>query len=105
MLHGVEGGHAPCCQTVGLERRVAPRPPASDPRRIRLMKRHFRIPAALMGLALLVWACSTTTFQSTWKAPDVTPLRLEGKKVAAVFMTRNPAARRRAEDAMAREIS
>ncbi|HEY6147568.1 MAG TPA: hypothetical protein VIZ69_07710 [Thermoanaerobaculia bacterium] len=54
--------------------------------------------------ALLSFACATTTFQSTWKAPDARPLRLNGQKVAAVFVSRNPSVRRRAEDAMAREI-
>jgi hypothetical protein len=55
--------------------------------------------------ALFSFACATTTFQSTWKAPDAQPLRLTGQKVAAVFVSRNPSIRRRAEDAMAREIT
>ena len=50
-------------------------------------------------------ACATTTFQSTWRSPDARPIRLAGKKVVAIFMSRSPEARRRAEDAMAREIS
>ncbi len=54
---------------------------------------------------LLPLSCATTTFQSTWKSPTARPLRLAGRKVAAVFINRDPALRRRAEDAMAREIS
>jgi hypothetical protein len=50
-------------------------------------------------------ACATTGFVSTWKAPDATPLQLQGLKVAAVVMVRNEAARRAAEDALAREIT
>lgn len=50
-------------------------------------------------------ACSTTTFDSTWKDPEARPIRLTGQKVAAVFIGRNSAVRRRAEDAMAREIT
>ncbi len=63
----------------------------------------FRV--GLAGAALLLSACATTTFESTWKAPDAAPVRLAGKKVAAIFMSRDPATRRRAEDAMAREIT
>jgi hypothetical protein len=54
--------------------------------------------------ALTTFACATT-YQSTWKSPDARPLHLAGRKVAAVFVNRDPTLRRRAEDAMAREIS
>lgn len=56
-------------------------------------------------LAVAVSACATTGFVSTWKAPDAKPLQLKGTKVAAVVMMRNEAARRSAEDALAREIT
>jgi len=60
----------------------------------------------LLAVAMLLsLSCATTTFQSTWKSPTARPLRLAGRKVAAVFVNRDPALRRRAEDAMAREIS
>lgn len=55
--------------------------------------------------ALATFACATTTFQSTWRAPDARPLRLSGRKVVGVFVSNNQTLRRRAEDAMAREIS
>lgn len=57
----------------------------------------------LAGLGAL--ACATTTFQSTWRAPDVGRLDFRGKKVLAVFASRNESVRRRAEDTLAREIS
>ncbi len=55
--------------------------------------------------ALAAFACATTTFQTTWRAPDARPLKLTGKKVVGVFVNKDQALRRRAEDAMAREIS
>ena len=59
---------------------------------------------AALALAAMV-SCSSTTFQSTWRAPDAQPLQLAGSKVLAVFMGRDELLRRRAEDAMAREIT
>jgi hypothetical protein len=55
--------------------------------------------------AVMMSACATTGFVSTWKAPDAAPLQVSGSKVAAVVMIRNEAARRAAEDALAREIT
>ncbi len=55
--------------------------------------------------ALITFACATTTFQSTWRSPDARPLKLSGKKVVGVFVSKDETLRRRAEDAMAREIS
>lgn len=60
--------------------------------------------AAAFALAATA-SCSSTTFQSTWRAPDAQPLQLAGSKVLAVFMGRDEILRRRAEDAMAREIT
>src|SRR5260221_6081987 len=57
------------------------------------------------ALALSPLACSTTTFESTWRSPEAQPLRLQGQKVVGLFLSNSPARRRRAEDAMAREIS
>jgi hypothetical protein len=64
----------------------------------------FSISATILASATLS-ACATTSFVSTWKAPDAVPLQVSGSKVAAVVMLRNEAARRAAEDALAREIS
>ncbi len=55
--------------------------------------------------ALITFACATTTFQSTWRSPDARPLKLSGKKVVGVFVSKDETLRRRTEDAMAQEIS
>ncbi len=55
--------------------------------------------------ALACFGCATTAFQSTWKSPDAQPLQLRDRKVAAVFVSRDPLLRRLAEDAMAKEIT
>ena len=63
------------------------------------------LPTLLSALAVGLLACATTTFESTWVAPDSRPLQLSGKKVVGLFINRDVALRRSAEDAMAREIS
>src|SRR3954471_20295067 len=73
--------------------------------RRRTVRKKSPIHLLAAAAALFSFACATTTFQSTWKAPDAQPLRLTGQKVAAVFVSRNASVRRRAEDAMAREIT
>jgi hypothetical protein len=46
-------------------------------------------------------ACATTTFSSSWKAPDAQPIgSLAGQKVVAVAVTKNQAMRRSAEDTL-----
>ena len=70
------------------------------------MTRKQTLTRLLTAIAVMAtFACATTTFQSTWRAPEARPLRLTGKKVVGVFVSRNQTLRRRAEDAMAREIS
>ena len=59
--------------------------------------------AVLAGAASLA-SCSSTSWVSTWRAPDAQNLRGEGK-VAAVVMTQNEAVRRSAEDTLAQEIT
>jgi|HubBroStandDraft_4_1064222.scaffolds.fasta_scaffold28981_2 hypothetical protein len=54
---------------------------------------------------LLLAACASTTFTSTWKAPDVQALNPAGKTIAAVFVARNESRRRSAEDLLAADIS
>jgi hypothetical protein len=49
-------------------------------------------------------SCASTSFVSTWKAPDAQSLRGEGK-VVTVVMTQNEAMRRSAEDSLAQEIT
>jgi hypothetical protein len=60
-----------------------------------------------VGVATMsVAACATTSFDSTWKAPEARPVgSFAGKKVVGFVLTKNEAARRAAEDALARELT
>jgi hypothetical protein len=78
-----------------------------DEAKARLGRSHMtrrNVYAAILA-AIVMPACATTAFVSTWKAPDAAPLQLSGSKVAAVAMVQNEAARRAAEDALARELT
>ena len=61
---------------------------------------------ALLGVFVVLaaaglTACATTTFNSSWKAPDAQPMgSLAGQKVVAVAVAKNTAVRRSAEDAL-----
>jgi len=70
------------------------------------MRKTF-ITTTVVVLALTLTACATsnTTFQSTWKNPEASPLNLNGQRVLAVFMTNDTSLRHRAEDAIAAEIT
>jgi hypothetical protein len=71
-----------------------------------MRKQTERAGLALLAVASIAAAsCATTTFQSTWRAPDAQPLRFKGEKVLAVFVSKNETVRHRAEDTMAREMS
>lgn len=67
------------------------------------MMNHTR--ALIVAGALISTSCATTSFNSTWKAPDAQPVQLAGQKVVAFVLTKNEASRRAAEDALAREIT
>jgi len=69
------------------------------------MKKTLWLPATVAALLVSLLACSTTTFDSTWRDPTARTLDLKGKKVVGLFVNKNEALRRAAEDAMAREIS
>ena len=65
-----------------------------------------RVAHAISLLALLVSSgCSSTSFVSTWRAPDATVIDARGSRVAAVVMMKSEASRRAAEDRLAAEIS
>ena len=52
-------------------------------------------------VAVSLAACATTTFMSSWKAPDAQPMgSLTGQTVVAAAMAKNTAVRRSAEDAL-----
>ncbi len=55
--------------------------------------------------ALMLTACASTSFVSTWKAPDAQVVDPSGKKVAAVYMTKDVSSRRAAEDILARKLT
>lgn len=56
--------------------------------------------------AVAIVACGSTTFQSTWKAPDAGPLKIEeGTKVIGMVVSANTAKRRGMETALANELS
>ena len=60
---------------------------------------------AAASLALLLAGCATTTFTSTWKAPDAQPLQFHaGDKVIAMVMAGSTALRRSAEANLADEL-
>lgn len=62
-------------------------------------------PSALIAALVLLAACASSPFVSTWQAPDAQPLHVTGSRVAAVVMNSNEGSRRAAEDALARELS
>jgi hypothetical protein len=61
--------------------------------------------ALLLPMLALIAACSSGGITSSWKAPDAQPLQLRGARVAAVVMIQDEDLRRRAEDALASEIT
>lgn len=63
-----------------------------------------RSPAAVLSAVLLLIACTTTTFTSTWRAPQVQGVSPAGKTIAAVFISRDEARRRAGEDALAADL-
>lgn len=58
---------------------------------------------ALVGAVSM--GCSSTTFTSTWSPPGVTSLDFSGKKIAALFLSREISDRHTAEDVLVREIT
>jgi hypothetical protein len=66
----------------------------------------MRLRTLTFAILIAVAACAaTTTFTSTWKAPDVSGVSPVGKTVATVFVSRDESKRRAGEDAMARAIN
>jgi hypothetical protein len=60
---------------------------------------------SVAAVVLTAAACATTTFQSTWKAPEVEPLNLKDAKVAALVISTDKGFRLPAEDALAQQIT
>jgi len=53
----------------------------------------------------LLAACASTTFNSTWKAPDAGPIDYTGAEVAALVISKEEGTRRGAEELLARELT
>lgn len=64
--------------------------------------RFFRL---TLALGILILPACTSTFVSSWKAPDATLVDFAGAKVAAVVMIEDVSSRRMGEDILAREIT
>jgi hypothetical protein len=63
-------------------------------------------PAHVLGATLLcLGGCATTTFISTWKAPDAQIIYPAGKTIAAVFVSGDERNRHAAEDALAKYLN
>jgi hypothetical protein len=60
--------------------------------------------AMILVVVLLLGGCATTTFTSTWKAPDAKPVNPTGKTIAAIFVSRDESRRRAGEDALAADL-
>ncbi len=68
------------------------------------MQHLLRSPAITVAV-LCLSACATTTFDSTWKAPDAQQISPVGKTVAAVFVSKDEGQRRAGEDALAADLT
>jgi hypothetical protein len=63
-------------------------------------------PALVLGATVLcLGACATTTFTSTWKAPDGQTISPAGKIIAAVFVSGDERNWHAAEDALAKDLN
>jgi hypothetical protein len=63
-------------------------------------------PAYVLGATLFcLGGCATTTFTSTWKAPDGQTIYPAGKTIAAVFVSGDERNWHAAEDALAKDLS
>jgi hypothetical protein len=67
------------------------------------MRRMGAIAAGAVML-VMVGACASTKFTSTWKDPSVGQLAFKGRAVAAFFVTSNESLRRSGETALANEL-
>jgi hypothetical protein len=59
----------------------------------------------VVTVAVAAAACASTSFVSTWRNPAAQPGSFQGKKVAALIVSKEEGVRYGAEDALARELS
>lgn len=66
-----------------------------------------KVMAALVAAgALTIAACSSTSFNTTWRSPDAQPIQVQpGDKILAMVVSPNESTRRGAEAALAAELS
>ncbi len=66
-----------------------------------------RVPRTLIVCAAIgVSACATTTYTSSWRAPDAQPITsLKGQKVVGIVVTKDISMRRSGEDALAKAVT
>src|SRR5262245_52358265 len=57
----------------------------------------------LVGVLFLAGCAATSTYTTTWKSPDATPLGFRGQKVVAAAVVKDDARRRLAEDRLAQQ--
>jgi hypothetical protein len=63
------------------------------------------VQAVAVAAAMTAAACASTSFRSTWRAPDARPGTFRGKKVVAVFISQDEALRRGIEETLANELT
>jgi hypothetical protein len=69
---------------------------------LRLFQERLLLPCAALPL---LWACSTTTFTSTWKAPGAEGIEPVGKTIAALVISSDANSRKSAEVYLANDLS
>jgi hypothetical protein len=60
--------------------------------------------ALALGVTLLAACTTTTTLTSTWKAPEAQAVSLNGRTIAAVFVTGDDSLRRSGENALVADL-
>ena len=69
------------------------------------MAAHARRLTLLLGVLFLSGCASTSTYTTSWKSPDATPLGFRGKKVVAAVVIKDEERRRLAEGRLAQQIA
>ena len=59
----------------------------------------------LCAATVLAAGCATTVFNSTWRNPQLAPIRLDGQKVVVLVLSTQETLRRSAEDAVAAQLT
>jgi hypothetical protein len=76
-----------------------------QPHEVKAMNHPRLLTLTTCVVAFAMAACASTTFISSWKAPNQLPLDPHGQKVAAVFICMDEGSRRTAEDELVRKLN